>query len=201
MKLIKYLPHEVRKIEEFEELCKVESPEFNQLDDIVKRVFDESFIESASEYGISRLERIANIIPNEFDTLEDRKFRLLVRYKFKLPYTEMVLIERLDVICGKGKYTLNIEHNRYIIEIDTRMKNKSQYDELLFLLEQMIPVNMLVLSSNTLSDSVINNIYFGTLIIESKNYTITNDILESYNINHTQSQGVGINQYKSEIIK
>lgn len=172
LKLIDYLPFEYKKINEFVEICKAETPEFNELSDLANSVLGEGFLHSASEYGVSRLEYIAGIVPEEDETLEDRKFRLNVRYQFKLPYTLITLIERLDSICGKGQYMLDIINNEYKIIIDTRLKSSGQYDELLFLLENIIPANMLIISTNTLRDDLNLNLFYGSVFTEHKSYTI-----------------------------
>lgn len=86
--IIKYWIKELRKIREFQELAKTEDLEFLRLYGETDRALKNLFIETADEYGVKRLEKIAGIYPEAEDTLEQRKARLYVYWNDKEPYTE-----------------------------------------------------------------------------------------------------------------
>ena len=71
--IIKYWIKELRKIREFQELAKTEDLEFLRLYGETDRALKNLFIETADEYGVKRLEKIAGIYPEAEDTLEQGK--------------------------------------------------------------------------------------------------------------------------------
>ena len=199
--LIKYLPYEVRKYRDFQVIVESENPEFNRIYSISEMLLNETFIMTAGEYGISRLESILNIIPNIDDSLEDRRLRILSRWNNEIPYTWRVLIQKLNSICGVGNYTVELNNDKYIIKLDTKMNTQSQYDDLLFLLNRILPVNLVIQSSNTLSDNLDGNMFIGITMLDSKSYTITNDIVGTQNIDYGYRYGTGISQYSADVIE
>ena len=74
--MIKYWIPELRKIPEFRELAKVWEIEFKKLYECTQKTLDDTFIDTASEDGIKRLEKIAGIYPDEGDSLEHTFIRL-----------------------------------------------------------------------------------------------------------------------------
>ena len=113
--LIKYLPYEVRKYQDFQVIVESENPEFNRIYNISEMLLNETFIMTAGEYGISRLESILGIIPNIEDSLQDRRLRILSRWNNEIPYTWRVLIQKLNSICGVGNYTVELNNDKYIM--------------------------------------------------------------------------------------
>lgn len=195
--LIKYLPYEVRKYKDYQVITESENPEFTKIFEVSKKILDESFIESSTEYGVSRLEKILNIYPKSYDTLEDRKVRLLTWWNNQVPYTWRVLIERLNVICGVGNYDIKLLNDTYQIDLKTELNTSSQYEDLLFLFDRIVPVNIEILSSNTLSTKVTKKLYYGTVLGEIKNIGITNDIDENIKVDDSLFIGNIITEYKN----
>lgn len=198
--LIKYLPYEIRKYKDYQVLTESENPEFTKLFNISKEILDESFIESSTEYGVSRLEKILGIFPNSYDTLEDRKLRLITWWNNQIPYTWRVLIEKLNAICGVGNYDIKLLNDVYQIVLKTKLNTSSQYEELLFLFERIIPANIEMLSSNTLSKKYSKKLYYGTVLSEIKTIGITNDLQDSYRNTDIFHLGSAISEYKSKLI-
>ena len=199
--LIKYLPYEVRKYQDFQVIVESENPEFNRIYNISEMLLNETFIMTAGEYGISRLESILGITPSIEDSLQDRRLRILSRWNNEIPYTWRVLIQKLNSICGVGNYTVELNNDKYIIKLDTKMNTQSQYDDLLFLLNRIIPVNLVIQSSNTLSDNLDGNMFIGITMLDSKSYTITNDIVDTHTIGYGYKYGTGISQYSADVIE
>ena len=91
---------------EFTLIADVENPEFNYLWEKIYGLVDEFFVKSASEYGVSRMEKIMNIVPTKTDTLDQRKDRLIWKMNLKLPYTMRFLKNILASMVG--------EENRFV---------------------------------------------------------------------------------------
>ena len=119
--IIKYWIKELRKIREFQELAKTEDLEFLRLYGETDRALKNLFIETADEYGVKRLEKIAGIYPEAEDTLEQRKARLYVYWNDKEPYTEGELRNRLESLCGAGNYEIISDYKKYLIHIITNV--------------------------------------------------------------------------------
>ena len=78
-KLQDYLPPILLKTYEFPLLCETEQPEIDRLHDAADAVLDAQFISTAGEYAISRYEKIFGVVPQDTDTLDERRFKVLTR--------------------------------------------------------------------------------------------------------------------------
>ena len=85
--LLNYLPYEIRKYKDYQVITESENPEFQQLFEISQVILDESFIQSASEYGVSKFEHMLKLYPRDGDSLEVRKTKLLIWWNNQVPYT------------------------------------------------------------------------------------------------------------------
>jgi hypothetical protein len=85
-----YLPDFLKEFKEFRKLRKLsedENVELLKLWNSLKNMMDSNFINDCTENGVESWERILNITPKAYDTLNDRKFRILTRLNERLPYT------------------------------------------------------------------------------------------------------------------
>ena len=73
-KLNEYLPSILLKTYEFPLLCDTEQREFDHLNAAVDEVLDAQFVSTAGERGIERYEQIFSIVPQDTDTLDERRF-------------------------------------------------------------------------------------------------------------------------------
>ena len=85
--LVSYLPPFMTEFKELTAALDAENPEFILLWVAIDRVFQNTFSETADEYGLSRLEGVLGILPTPADTLESRRQRLRGSYTSDLPYT------------------------------------------------------------------------------------------------------------------
>ena len=98
--LVSYLPPFMAEYQEDKVTLTAENPEFHLLWEAADRVLNNEFILTADEYGISRFEQLLKIYPNDTDTLEIRRLRVLAAWSKKLPYTLPWLREWMGVLCG-----------------------------------------------------------------------------------------------------
>lgn len=86
---------------EFTVIADAENPEFNYLWEKIYGLVDEFFVKSATEYGVSRMEKILKIVPSKNDSLQSRKDRLLWKMNLKIPYTMRFLKNILASVVGE----------------------------------------------------------------------------------------------------
>ncbi|QNU66758.1 DUF2313 domain-containing protein [Ruminiclostridium herbifermentans] len=84
-----YLPDFLKEFKEFRRLRKLsedENAELLKLWNSFENMMDSNFINDSTENGVESWERILNITPKAYDTLNDRKFRILTRLNERLPF-------------------------------------------------------------------------------------------------------------------
>ena len=104
----------------------------------------EVFIETASEDGIARYEKMLGIIPRAADTLESRRLRLLMKFTDKAPYTYRSLCAYLENLCGEGGYSINLSPNGYALTIYIELANSASFDEISRVCRVILPANLTV---------------------------------------------------------
>ena len=103
-KLNEYLPSILLKTYEFTLLCDTEQREFNRLNTAVDEVLDAQFVSTAGEYAIQRYEKIFGVVPQDTDTLDERRFKVLTRINTQLPFSVRRLRQQLATLCGEDGY-------------------------------------------------------------------------------------------------
>lgn len=140
--LIDYLPPFMQEYKQMQEIMNSEQPEFDLAWETCDRTMLDLFIVSATETGIARWEKMLGITPKIADTLEERRFRILARINQELPYTMRKLEENLTLLVGKGNYVIDLQADKYHIEIKLALGNKNNYQEVVEVLKKMIPANL-----------------------------------------------------------
>lgn len=141
-KLIDYLPPFMREYREMEKIMEAEQPEFDLAWKRSEDALSDQFIMEATEYGVMRWESMLNITPKDTDTLDERKFRILAKLNQELPYTMTKLKESLTALSGADGFSINLQPEKYHIEIRLAVGNHSNYQAVTDLLIKMIPANM-----------------------------------------------------------
>lgn len=136
------MPEVYKQPEEFKALLNTESQFVNRKWINAISVYNDSFIDTSSEYGIIRRENYLNIVPNANDSLDTRRFILKSRYQEQAPYTNRVLIRLLNSLLGEGRYMYQRDAVNKRITIGLELTVASQYNAVVSLLERIVPVNM-----------------------------------------------------------
>lgn len=218
--LVSYLPLFMADFKEMSVTLEAENPEFVLIWKGADRVLANEFIETADEYGISRFEKILNILPSKEDTLESRRSRVQTRWFNTIPYTMKALIAKLEALCGDTDFVITKDYEHYKIDILTDLELFGQVDELEYIIDSMIPGNMIVISKNIMpcaangfslfaggmcvaetffvtndektSNTISGKAAFGGGMIEAANYFITNDSKENIVANGSAFHGGGV---------
>lgn len=138
-----YWPLVVSEILEYKKIAEAENPEINTVWANHERVLANQFVETLTEEGCARWEKILNITPMGTDTLADRRFRILGRINADLPFTITQLKNMLSTLCGDG-YTVELQNTQYKLIVKLALSVKRQYDEVSKLLENVVPANLIV---------------------------------------------------------
>ncbi len=148
VELVSYLPEFLAEYKEISAALETENPEFILVWNATDRTLRNEFIETADEYGISRFEKILNILPSKEDTLESRRARVYSRWFNSIPCTLKAFIAKLISICGKSNFSIVKDYLNYNIKIAVGLEMFGQIEELERIIETMIPCNMTVNSVN-----------------------------------------------------
>lgn len=141
--LVEYLPPFMQSYTEPVAALETENHEFAIMWKAVDRVLCNRFISIADEYGISQFEKMLGITPNADDTLDFRRAVVKSKWCNQMPYTEKGLKEKLAILCGNEEdFIYEIDANSYILKIKIALVKKNMVNEVLNILEQMIPENM-----------------------------------------------------------
>ena len=134
----------IREIKEFRKIAEIENPELTKLWQEIESIVNDQFIETATERGIARREKILNVVPFADDTLESRRFRVQGMWNEKLPYTYRVLLEKLENLCGEDGYRVILNAGEYTICIKVAIVAKRMIDAVTEIAERMLPANLAI---------------------------------------------------------
>jgi hypothetical protein len=134
----------LKDIREFEEIAKAINPEIEVIWQAVRNLMDDQFIQTATERGIARREKMLGITQFADDTLESRRFRVLARWNDKLPYTYRVLQSKLDQLCGVDGYEMILDAGSYSLKIKVELVVKRMFEEVEKIAKKMLPANILL---------------------------------------------------------
>ena len=76
------------------------------------------------------------------DTINDRRFRVMIKWYDDYPYTLNDLLKRMDNLLGEGKYTIAVNTDDMTMQCLLELTRRQMYDEFVKLLEDIVPVNI-----------------------------------------------------------
>lgn len=170
--LLSYLPDFMQEYREIRWIMESEEPELRLLWELLRKVFNNQFIQYCDGDGISKFEEMLGLHRYENDTLEIRIFRVLTYWNDQIPYTWRVLVNRMDQLCGTGNYELRPNFNAYELGITTKFDDAKKYDELNNMLKTILPANLGFNSINILTPKTENRIFISNGVINYMKYEI-----------------------------
>lgn len=142
-RLIDYLPYVVRVYAEFQAIMAGEQPELERVWVAVDGLLEDQFLLTAGDAGLSRWEKMLQIVPKATDGLEDRRFRILTRLNEELPYSLSQLRNILGTLCGPGNFSAAVEDG-YTLDVKLGLAAKNNYNDVAALLERVSPQNLVL---------------------------------------------------------
>lgn len=142
--ILDYLPEVIKNINEFQAIATAENPELTLLWETINDVMNEQFVNDASDYGVKRWEYILKIKPKDTDTLDFKKFKILIKLKKELPYTYRYLERYLTNLCAADGFTLELKNNDYALIVKINLIAKKFFDEVGVFLNETVPANLII---------------------------------------------------------
>lgn len=139
-----FLPPVSRDSRDMQEIMRVENPEFILLWEIMADLLDNQFIPSMGELGLSHWEWILEVLPQDTDTIEDRRNRILRLLAGTRPYTVEKLQEMLDATFGRGAVGVDLNENLYEIWFILSKEMRERSGEVINYAEPIVPKNLLL---------------------------------------------------------
>ncbi len=120
-----------------------ENQEFDLTTIKILKTYADRFILKASEYGISRYEKILNIKPE--GSLEDRRRIVYSLWNKQIIWTHRTLGDWLDMYAGVGEYQINLDYDKYQIIFNIRMFENIDVNYVIKTLRyEILPANLLI---------------------------------------------------------
>ena len=135
------------KTYEFPLLCDTEQREFDRLNSATDDVLNAQFVLTTGERGIERYEKIFNIVPQDTDTLDERRFRVLAKINAQLPFSVRRLRQQLETLCGADGYKLEVNGGVYTLTVKVALTAKRNRNAVEELLADIVPANMVCTTS------------------------------------------------------
>ena len=168
-KLIDYLPYVVRNYAELVGIMTAEQPVFERAWQDADELLTNQFITIAGEMGLSRWEKILEIVPRGTDSLEDRRFRILSRLNDMTPYTLPQLRKMLVTLFGEGKTSADV--TEYTLSVQVPAPTRAQEQALWEMIDRIKPANI-TYEYATVNDPLETTLYFGGTLVPSYGQTV-----------------------------
>lgn len=141
---IKYLPELLQPIQDFQGLNDAYKAELKDLYEACAALFDDQFINTASETILAKWENHLGILPNATDTLDERRFRILAKLNDTPPYTERYLKNKLVELCSDGEFELEIDIPNYTVSVGVTVNSQANTETINAWLRELLPANLLL---------------------------------------------------------
>ena len=113
--MINYLPEWLRDFNEMKKLARAEQDQAEKLWKSCESIWDNNFLDTLDSHGCDRWETMLHIKPKDSYSLAERRNNIKSRVVEQRPFTVKKLEQMLDSICGKERYELSIEPDKYKI--------------------------------------------------------------------------------------
>ena len=179
--LVSYIPMFIAEYKETNATLRAENPEFRAAWKAADRVLYNEFIATADEYGISRFEKLMQILPYDGDTLETRRLRVQSRWFSMLPYTWRMLLQKLTILCG-GDFEVSVpELGEYELHISVVLgpRTRTLLVDVLQMLEGFLPTN-LYYQVTGIGECIQTGIYVGAAV---EGISKPGQVIDGYQVN------------------
>lgn len=137
-------PDFLSALREFQALDAAEWPELVGATNSVRTAPREFFLQTLSENGVERWERMLNLPVQKGADLTNRRYRIMTWMTAQPPYTVTRLRELLDTLCGPDGYTLAVDVAARSLTVRMAVAVKQNYDDVAALLERVVPANLVI---------------------------------------------------------
>lgn len=139
-----YFPNVLKNVREFKALAESYQNEFEILWDNEQNILNNCFIDGMNEQSVSRMERQMGIVPKASQSLDERRFAVMLKNGQHPPYTMREVKNRLSELCDEGKYTIELNPDDYTLKVRIALDAQSKYDDVCEFLNYVVPANIII---------------------------------------------------------
>lgn len=138
--LSRHVPEFLTDIREFKVIFESENTELDRIELLRRQAIANRFYGEMDKETCERYEsdKVLNLTVNAGDILDDRRFRI----KSIMNFTNHYLIKSLVDLCGNNNINVQLNADKYYIEIRLALMSESKNIEVQKLIRRMLPCNM-----------------------------------------------------------
>ena len=153
--LCSFLPPWYRQVKDLQQICQVESADFETAADNVNAVYNNYFFQTMDEGTVLLWEQSLGIVPNpQTETLAFRRARLINRISTRPPLTLSFLYQKLDELIGPGQWECEVDYANYTIYIKSSAINQSYAIEVSYTINRIKPAHIVYINQPYVSEGI-----------------------------------------------
>ena len=194
--LIDYLPPFLQDYRELTLVTDTENVVFQELANESERIKNNQFILSADGEGLKKFESLLTIHAAKDESIATRRSRVMSRWNDITPYTFHALISKLISLHDGDNFIINKKYDQYEIEIITHLDIVGQVEELVRMLDYIMPANLVVDSKNRIYGYAEGSAFVVSGFAYSHMFNVSDAYEESFTVNGQNNVGT-IHSYVS----
>lgn len=159
--ILQYLPEYLQEIREYKEICSTEDIELEQLENKIEEVIKEVNVQTASDYGLSRYEKIFNIVNTTTD-IDERRFKVRSKLINQLPFNMKWLNNKLKNLVGEDNYKIVLDAEKYTITVQISHIFPDIANVLINDFSKQFPANLVIIINLFQTEAA--NLYVGATV-------------------------------------
>ena len=140
---------------------------------------NDQFVSSASEFAVTRWEKILKITPKPDFTLDERKFTILTRLTEQLPFSVRMLTAKLGQLCGPDGYEFALDG--FSVHVRVALKALKNYTDIETMLKRICPANLAVVLSIKYNQHFVISTLKHKGLKAKTHYQLRNEVLNAEN--------------------
>jgi len=189
-------PNYYDNVLEIDTLSEAEQQLLSQLRDELYSLINNQWVLTADLSGISRYEKMLNIVPSAEDSEDFRRDRILNRLNQVSPYTITYLVRWLNVYLGEKKYEIEMEYGEYLLTLTVHIGEYGKLDELIKTLTDIVPANIGKVVNNEIICYNFTVRHSGGAVSTGKIYRLSQDIDVNYLLETVRHSGGAVSTGK-----
>ena len=190
-KLINHLPYRIREFKEYKGITTGEQPEFELAWNYWQEVFDNQYIDTAGDYGLSRWEKMLGITPKGTDTLDARRSRIKIRLNTFTPYTFRAFMRMMKSLANGEPFEVYLDPGTYLIRFILQWGGNGKVESLNWLIDEILPENIAIESKNEIPCVAEGFVRLAGGACFVSTFFMTNDGVEDHTISGVGAIGGG----------
>jgi hypothetical protein len=135
------VPELISIIPDIREIYAINDTQSEELDHALLELENNIFLTTMNESKVKRWEAILNITPLDYESLEDRRFRIRSRVMERLPYSFRIIRKKLQTLSPEG-ISVVVESEKENVIVRVALESKTMMNDVSYMLDMMLPLNM-----------------------------------------------------------